>query len=66
MKGVLRHLALIHSHEADFRVICGINGCSRNYSNYHSYKKHMYQRHREVLESGVIRPEPELQSVEPT
>ena len=50
LKGVLRHIGAVHAHEANFQVICGVQGCPRSYSNYHSYKKHMYQKHREVLE----------------
>ena len=50
LKGVLRHIGAVHAHEANFQVICGVQGCPRSYSNYHSYKKYMYQKHRDVLE----------------
>ncbi len=50
LKGVLRHIGAVHAHEAGFHVICGVQGCPRSYSNYHSYKKHMYQKHRDALE----------------
>ena len=49
LKGVIRHVGLVHSHEANFRVTCGIEGCTRAYRNFSSYKKHMYVKHRDVL-----------------
>ena len=49
-KGVLRHIGSIHAHEHSFHITCGVQGCPRSYSNYHSYKKHMYKKHRDVLE----------------
>lgn len=50
MKGVTRHIGAVHSHEANFHVTCGIEGCPRTYSNFHSYKKHLYKKHRDILE----------------
>ena len=56
MKGVTRHIGAVHSHEANFQVTCGVEGCPRTYSNFHSYKKHLYTKHRDILEveDGVI------------
>ena len=62
IKGVLRHMGAVHAHEANFHVTCGIQGCPRTYSNYHSYKKHMYQKHREILEVGTV---PSISEVQP-
>lgn len=49
-KGVLRHIGSVHAHECNFHITCGVQGCPRSYSNYHSYKKHWYKKHRDVLE----------------
>ena len=49
LKGVLRHIGTVHSHETNFHVVCGILGCPRTYRNYFSYKKHMYRKHRTEL-----------------
>lgn len=49
-KGILRHMGTIHALDSNFHVICGLQGCPRSYNNYHSYKKHMYKKHRDVLE----------------
>lgn len=48
-KGVLRHLGTVHAHEARFHVQCDFPGCPRTYTNYHSYKTHLYRKHREFL-----------------
>lgn len=67
LKGVLRHIGAVHAHEANFHVTCGIQGCPRSYSNYHSYKKHMYKKHREVLEvTATVSSASEVQVFEPT
>lgn len=49
-KGILRHMGTIHAMDSNFHVICGLQWCPRSYNNYHSYKKHMYKKHRDVLE----------------
>lgn len=49
-KGILRHMGTIHAHDSNFHVICGLQGCPRSYSNYHSYKKNLYKKHRDILE----------------
>lgn len=54
LKGVLRHIAAVHSWESCFYTVCGIQGCSRTYSNFFSFKKHIYRKHRELLDTAVI------------
>lgn len=49
-KGVLRHMGVVHAHEAGFYVRCCVEDCPCTYSNFHSYKKHLYTKHRAVLE----------------
>ena len=49
IKGVVRHIGLVHAHEASFRITCGVDGCTRTYRKFFSYKKHMYVKHRDVL-----------------
>jgi len=50
LKGVVRHVGKLHAHEAGFRVCCGVSGCPRTYTKFHSYRKHMYVHHREELD----------------
>ena len=49
MKGVVRHIGLVHAHEPGFRITCGVRECSRAYTNFSSYKKHMFVKHRDVM-----------------
>ena len=50
LKGVVRHMATVHAHDPNFFIRCGIQGCPRNYSNFFSFKKHLYRKHRDYLE----------------
>ena len=49
LKGVIRHMAVVHAHESEFHIICGIAGCVRSYSNFYSFRRHVYRKHREHL-----------------
>lgn len=42
---VLRHIGSVHAHQANFNVLCGIQGCPRTYTNYHSFRKHLRRKH---------------------
>ena len=50
LKGVVRHIGSVHAVEANFQVVCGVEGCPRTYKHYHSYRRHLYKKHREILE----------------
>ena len=50
LKGIIRHMAIIHAHDPEFHIICGIAGCVRTYSNFYSFKRHVYRKHREYLD----------------
>ena len=47
--GVLRYIGVVHSHEANFYLTCGIDWCPRNYHNYHSFRKHVRKHHPHYL-----------------
>lgn len=60
VKGVIRHIGSVHSHEANFSITCGLQSCPRSYVNFHSYKRHVYKKHRDILElDDVAVPEPD-------
>ena len=42
---VLRHIGSVHAHQANFRVVCGIQECPRTYTNYYSFRKHLRRKH---------------------
>uniref|UniRef100_A0A1X7UBD0 C2H2-type domain-containing protein n=1 Tax=Amphimedon queenslandica TaxID=400682 RepID=A0A1X7UBD0_AMPQE len=46
---VLRHIGVVHSHEANFSLTCGVNGCIRNFCNYYSFRKHLRRLHPDVF-----------------
>lgn len=52
LQGVLKHVGSVHSHEHDFRVICGTGGCSKSYTNYRSFQKHIHQIHITSLQEN--------------
>ena len=50
--GVLRHIGEVHSFTPGFRVECGLGpdrNCPATYTNYHSFRSHIYKKHREEL-----------------
>lgn len=50
LKGVVRHMAAVHAHDPAFHVVCGIAGCARSFTNFYSFKKHLYRKHRDYLD----------------
>lgn len=54
LKGVLRHVGACHAYEANFNVVCGLDGCPRTYKNYHGYKKHLYRKHKHLLDDLYV------------
>ena len=52
-KGVLRHLGSVHTHDAGFHVVCVCADCPRRCNKFHSYKTHLYRKHREMLVDSV-------------
>lgn len=54
LKGIVRHIGNIHAHESNFFVNCGINLCTRTYTNFYSFKKHIYRKHRSELDCSDL------------
>ena len=61
MSALLRHIGTVHSYQAGFRVVCGIDGCPRTYDNYSSFCKHLRRKH---MDSLGVEPLEVLQSEE--
>ena len=67
LKGVLRHMRSVHSHESNFHLVCGINSCPRTYTKFPSFKKHLYRHHRCQLDSSrvtILTPTTDLKETE--
>ena len=41
----IKHLKIFHAHQPEFKVICGIGGCQRNYTNLGTFQNHIYGVH---------------------
>ena len=46
---VVRHIGSVHSHDPDFNITCGLDGCRKNYKKFGSYKVHLYRHHYDKL-----------------
>lgn len=53
---VLRHIGAVHSHDAGFNVFCGIEQCPRSFKNYHSWRRHIRDKHPFMLPSRSTLP----------
>ena len=47
-KAIVRH---VHSFDCNFQVI---SGCPLKYYNFHSYKKHLYRKPRDIMNNSSI------------
>lgn len=47
IKGYVQHVQLFHAHQANFKIVCGINGCQRTYSNFGTFSNHVYAMHHQ-------------------
>lgn len=57
------HFRLVHSKDANFCVVCGINGCGQEFRAFSAYNSHVYRRHRAAVGVNELwsiqDPEPE-------
>ena len=49
---VLRHIGCTHEGDEQLALVCPVPGCPRQdpYSNFESFRSHMYRKHRDVLQ----------------
>ena len=53
LKSLLSHIHVTHSRSPDFRVLCGIDGCAKEYRVYNSFWYHVKRCHeKHLLASG--------------
>lgn len=45
---LLNHIFRCHSDEPSFHVLCGINGCTRTYKKFLSFRNHVNTKHKDV------------------
>lgn len=46
---VLRHIGEYHRHDPGLTIRCGIDRCPQRYTNYESFRSHVYRKHRSTL-----------------
>ena len=46
---LLNHIFRCHSDELSFHVLCGINGCTRTYKKFLSFRNHVKTKHKDLL-----------------
>ena len=44
-----QHIRLFHAHQPDFKVTCGISGCQRTYTNFGTFRNHVYDVHSDSI-----------------
>ena len=46
---VLRHIGEVHRFDPGLVIRCGIERCPQTYTNYESFRSHVYRKHRTML-----------------
>ena len=46
LSDLLQHIRLFHAHQSNIRILCGVGGCQRVYSNFGTYQNHISAFHR--------------------
>lgn len=56
---ILRHIGNTHRFDPGFSIACGLKSCPATYTNYESFRSHVYRKHRDelFLESTVPTPD---------
>lgn len=44
---LIQHIGLIHAHEANFNITCGLDDCQSTFTKYESFRRHAYRKHRD-------------------
>lgn len=51
---LIQHIGLIHAHEANFSITCGLNDCQRSFTKYESFRCHVYRKHKNTVLQQTI------------
>ena len=57
ISGYIKHVKIFHAYQPDFKVICGIGGCHRSYTNLGTSQNHIYGIHSDDCEISEERME---------
>ena len=53
-KEYIQHIKHFHAHQPDFKVICGISGCQRTYTNFGTFHNDVYDVHSDSTTTEPI------------
>lgn len=48
---LIHHVGLVHAHEADFTICCGLDDCQCTFTKYESFRRHIYRKHKKWTET---------------
>ena len=46
---VLRHIGITHRFDPGLLILCGLKSCPAIYTNFQSFRSHVYRKHRDEL-----------------
>lgn len=46
---ILSHLRIVHSHDPNFLVTCGLSGCATTCKSFSALYSHVYRKHSEFI-----------------
>ena len=49
IQSILSHIRAFHSNDANFCVLCGIDGCATTSRSFSALYSHVYRHHREFI-----------------
>ena len=50
VKTIISHLRVVHSHDPNFAVACGLNGCGTTSRSFSALYSHVYRHHPDIIE----------------
>ena len=63
---VLRHIGSTRRYDPGLSIRCGSQSCPETYTNFESFKSHVYRKHRDVLHLNSSSTQPESGSQDPS
>ncbi len=56
---LIKHIGLVHANKATlFHIVCGLGGCQKRFTNFRTYRNHLYSVHTDSDASSNPEPTP--------
>ncbi len=46
---LIQHVGLVHNHERNFSITCGLNNCKSSFTIYESFRRRVYRKYRKLV-----------------